>query len=1251
MSAELSADEATRLEALRSYSILDTAPEQAYNDIAQLASQICAAPISLISFIGQDRQWFKAQVGLDLTEAPRPLSFCAHAILHPHETLVVPDALRDPRFCGDPLVQVEGGVRFYGGAPLVTPEGHAVGTLCVLDCVERPLSSRQQEGLRALARQVMALLELRKSQSGLRQRNLELERAEKELREREDRFRCLIQYGSDMIGLLSAEGTHFYVSDSVQQWLGYRPDELVGHSVFSLIHPEDLPRVLGTFEAVLADGQVQARKFRVRAADGEWHWIDSVATNMLDRPSVQAIVVNSRDITESKRAEDAVRERESLFRQLLDSFPNGSVNIFDTELRYLLATGKGMEEAGLAPETLVGKTVAEIYPPDQVAYIEPFYRRALAGEEVQFDFSYSGRYYTINGSPLRDETGGVYALVAVAYDTTERKQAEVELHLQKTLLEAQSETSPDGILIVSDEGRMLSWNQRFLEMWGISTELVAQGDETLAIQTALDALEDPRQFREKVEYLYSHKDEHSSDELILRDGRVFDRYSAPVQDTTGHYFGRVWYFRDITQRKENERAVRESEERFQFMAMTSGAALYQLRYDSLAQMRSEALVYDYLSPAITKLTGYSPEEINAIGFRNIIERVEGSVLYAEFPDEETRDRVRNKGEYWADYLVRTKQGEAKWLGDHSFPWRDGNGEVIGSVGILNDITERRHAQEQVREREEFQRTLLENFPNGFVLVFDQQWHYIMAMGQGLKQREVLPEHLLGKSLDEVLTPEEWAFFKPYLEQALAGNIAAFEVPYERGWYNINVAPLANPQGEITRILAVMQDITQHKESQAALLRLRDELEERVQERTAELEHSNVELQVAKEEAEQANRAKSEFLSRMSHELRTPLNAILGFGQILEAQELSPLQEESVAHILKGGHHLLDLINEVLDIARVESGKLSLSLEPVEVSDILTQCCSMLAPVAKQRQISIVLHPSSLESVCIQADTQRLKQVVLNLLSNAIKYSHGGGVVTVAVQPMPCADQSQGHIRLLVQDTGAGIAPEDLSRLFMPFERLGAETSNVTGTGLGLALSKSLVEAMGGRIGLESILGSGTTAWVELPGSFDPMASAFPVLGEHAGASTRATKTLANPHTASVTDSVITHTVLLIEDNLVNLRLVEHLFLDRPYVRLLSTMQGRLGLELTQQHQIDLILLDVHLPDINGDEVLRRLKEDPATASIPVVVVSADATFSQIERLKAAGAHAYLTKPLNLYLFQKTIDPLLRGSPKLVQRLS
>lgn len=427
---------------------------------------------------------------------------------------------------------------------------------------------------------------------------------------------------------------------------------------------------------------------------------------------------------------------------------------------------------------------------------------------------------------------------------------------------------------------------------------------------------------------------------------------------------------------------------------------------------------------------------------------------------------------------------------------------------------------------------------------------------------------------------------------------------------------------------ILSEAQQRTRAQQEVMRLNEQLEQRVDERTLQLALANAELANANEEAKSANQAKSAFLSSMSHELRTPLNAILGFAQILTSDTLpSTLEQkkEFANHILKSGRHLLTLINEILDLAKVESGTITLSMEPVALADILLEVRTMIEPIAATRKVR-ALFPA-VDGAVVMADRTRLKQVLLNLLSNAVKYNREEGAVVVS-----CEQSGPERLRLSVQDTGHGLNPEQLANLFQPFNRLGQEAGAQEGTGIGLVVTKRLVELMGGEIGVTSSPGVGSVFSIELA-STAPLASALPERGPEAQAAPSAPPAEGEPHL-----------VLYVEDNPANLRLVEEIVAFRRDLRLLSAPDGHLGLELAKAHRPDAILMDLNLPGMSGFEVLRQLRADPETTWIPVIALTANAMPRDIERGMAAGFHRYLTKPIDIDKFTEAINSTLAQQP-------
>lgn len=539
-----------------------------------------------------------------------------------------------------------------------------------------------------------------------------------------------------------------------------------------------------------------------------------------------------------------------------------------------------------------------------------------------------------------------------------------------------------------------------------------------------------------------------------------------------------------------------------------------------------------------------------------------------------------------------------WLEIRAYPADD------GLTILCQDITQRKLAEEALRRSEERFRALIEN-ASDLITVIDADGGILYESPPVERVLGYRPEELIGKSVFEFLHPDEAEATRRELAELVAtpraSMMADLRFRHRDGSWRILEVVATNLLNDpaVGGVIVNSRDITAYLQAE--------------------------EIRRAREAAERANRAKSEFLSRMSHELRTPMNAILGFGQLLAADELASEQKEGVEQILRAGNHLLGLIDEVLDISRIEMGRLQLTPEALDVREVLDEAIGLVRPLAVQRRIQIEVDLADTIGHALLADRQRLKQVLLNLLSNAITYNREGGRVTVVGGP-----GAEARLRISVNDTGHGISSEQMHRLFSPFDRLGAEGLGVEGTGLGLALSKSLVEAMSGTIGVESTPGVGSTFWIELP-----------LAGEPDELETGQAPPQVAPEGVAITEGK-TRVVLCIEDNISNLKLVERILARCRDVELIPALQGRLGLDLARTHRPDLILLDLNLPDISGQEVLLRLRQDERLREIPVVIVSADAIPQQVDALLASGARAYITKPYDVSRFREVVFENLPG---------
>jgi PAS domain S-box-containing protein len=520
-------------------------------------------------------------------------------------------------------------------------------------------------------------------------------------------------------------------------------------------------------------------------------------------------------------------------------------------------------------------------------------------------------------------------------------------------------------------------------------------------------------------------------------------------------------------------------------------------------------------------------------------------------------------------------------------------------GHVFDVSGRKAAVAALEENQQLLNGVARGSPDMFVVV-DLTDHVTFVNPAA---HEILGYEMysfMGRSFLALIHPEDVLGVRHTFESLGAGDdrsgVARARARHHDGrWVTLDIRArvLMGFEGEVTGVVAICRDATPQ-------LRLEQRLRE------------------AKETAERASRAKDEFLSRMSHELRTPLNAVLGFAQLLEMAELADEEDlDSVVQIRQAGSHLLQLIDEVLDIARIEAGKLSVSLEPVSVAVAAADAVDLVVPSARARSVSIVV--SDLDGVWVRADRQRLAQVLHNLVSNAVKFNHVGGEVHVSAEPVG----DDGRRRILVTDTGSGIAPEQIDRLFEPFERLDAHDHNIAGTGIGLALARALAIQMQGTLRARSTTGSGTTFELSLPAGQAP-ALLVDLTDEPVAPTPEAT-------------SLRTLRILYIEDNGANRDLIAQVLKQRTGDELVVASQGALGLTLARTDPPDVVLLDLHLPDMSGVAVLTNLRSMPETAAVPVVVLSADATSRQISRVMSEGADRYVTKPVVLHDLLALLD--------------
>jgi PAS domain S-box-containing protein len=662
-------------------------------------------------------------------------------------------------------------------------------------------------------------------------------------------------------------------------------------------------------------------------------------------------------------------------------------------------------------------------------------------------------------------------------------------------------------------------------------------------------------------------------------------HTYPVLDEKGNVPIIIEYVIDITARREKE-------------------GQYRILSQAIEQSPVTVVITDetgsitYVNPKFTEITGYTAEEAIGKNPRILKDPAKKSSDFAELWETITSGR-----DWHGEFHNRTKNGEFYWENAVISPVKDSDGRIRNFIAIKENVTELKNVREELVSNEERLRLSQEYANLG-------TWDWNIQTGKLYWSERIAPlfgypEGTLETTFENFLKavhPED----REMVSNAISSTIESgseYHVEHRciwpdgsMRWLEENGNVLRDDKGTPLRMLGMVQDITNRKHSEQLLLESR-------------------------EEARRANQAKSEFLSSMSHELRTPMNAILGFAQLLEMdEELSSEHIDYVSEIKRAGAHLLELINEVLDLSRIEAGNIKLSPEPVRYAELISECLILLTPLAERNTVTIVNEQSP--DYFLFADRLRLKQVIINLLSNAIKYNIPGGRVWIRT----AADENS--IRISIADDGPGIPKAKMDRLFEPFDRLGAETKDVEGTGIGLTICKKLIEMMNGSIGFASTEGEGTVFWIEIP-----PADIQQEQTEKAGEMTELFQSK---------EGAPRYTVLYIEDNPSNLRLVERIINKQSNITLVSAHTASVGLELAEVYRPGLILLDLNLPDMDGFAVLEKLKETDWGKDIPAVAISANAMSHDIEKGKQAGFAEYLTKPLDVARFLEIVETLLPG---------
>ncbi|QCB45556.1 PAS domain S-box protein [Hydrogenophaga sp. PAMC20947] len=791
----------------------------------------------------------------------------------------------------------------------------------------------------------------------------------------------------------------------------------------------------------------------------------------------------------------------------------------------------------------------------------------------------------VSVTALEDAAGAIIGYLLISTDLTARRQADEKARDLALYARSLIEASLDPLVTISPLGKITDVNEGSVSATGVARDKLIGAD-------FCDYFTEPEKAREGYREAFL-KGSVTDYPLTIRhaNGALTDvLYNASVyKDVQGRVLGVFAAARDVTNQKKTEA---------KFRGFLESAPDGVVVVDATGQIV-------LINAKTERLFGYDRHEMLGQKVELLIpQRLHTKHLkHRDGFIDEPKARGMGAG---LELCGRRKDGSEFPIEVSLSPLETEAGVLISSS--IRDVTQQKQASQ-------YARSLIEASLDPLVTISPQG--KITDVNEGsVSVTGVQRDKLIGADFSDYFTEPEKAR-EGYLEAFLKGSVTDYPLTIRHAngrltdvLYNASV--YRDVQGNVLGVFAAARDVTRRKQAEAERMRL-DKV----------LQDSLLELKNAKVAADEANLAKSDFLSSMSHELRSPLNAILGFSQLIETGTPPPTlaQADSIKQILKAGWYLLELINEILDLALIESGKLSLSLEPISLGEVFADCEAMINPEAHKSGIQ-VFFPVPEGGWVVMADRTRVKQVLLNLLSNAIKYNRVRGRVDVS-----CVQDGSGRTRVSVQDTGEGLSADKLSQLFQSFNRLGQEAGAQGGTGIGLVTSKRLVDLMGGRVGVDSTVGMGSVFWFELDSCAAQQLGAEPTDVQLAPA-------------RSDMSGAAQRTLLCVEDNPANLLLVQRLLERRTDIRMLSAHDGQRGVEMARTHQPDVILMDINLPGISGITALRILSEDAATAHIPVVALSANAMRHDIEKGMQAGFFHYMTKPIKLSEFMDTLDAAL-----------
>jgi len=1045
-------NEKERLNTLSNYFILDSLPEVQFDRLTELASIICEVPISLISLVDEERQWFKSKVGLEAKETPRSISFCQHAILDT-KIFEVEDATKDERFKDNPLVKGDPNIRFYAGSPLIDPNGHALGTLCIIDTKPRTLTKEQYNALDLLAKEVVQQIVSRREKMDMVS------------------YSNLIHISKDLIALIKSDGTFKAINPAFSHVLGWNKKDLLEKSLFEFVDQNDLKATKIEIQLVAEGFKNYHFTNRFRTKSNEYKILDWVLSLDENTKEIFCII---RDITESRALEEKTRKLAEFQKIIFDGTDysiiatdvNGVIKSFNKGAENLLgyfadevidihspALFHDMNEI-VARAQVLSKEYNTIIKPG----FEVFVFKSKKGYADTNQWTYicnNGERKTVELSitSLRDKRNNITGYLGIAKDITEQKEAELELHNTKTRLDTTFNSIIEGIVIQDMQGVIISSNPSAERILGLSV------DQMNGV-SSIDPLW----------------------KCIHEDGSPFPGETHPAME-----------------------------------ALRTGKSVHHVTMG--------------------------------------VHKPDGSLSWINVN---------------ADLLEKEQ----------------------GVVCTFSDITNRKLAEQELQQQEKWIRSLVSSMDD---LVFVLSPEYIF-------------KEYFQKDSDLLYSPSEMFLNKHFMDVGLPDNVSSLikkaldnckehrtsqkvaysmELPIGTFWFDLGISIVIDNENNITDFICVARNITKQKEIE-------------------------LDIVYAKELAEAASIAKSEFLANMSHEIRTPLNGVIGFSELLMKTNLDAKQEQYMSTVHQSANLLLDVVNDILDFSKIEAGKLELDIEKTDLFEIGTQVSEMIKFQAHEKGLEILLNISPKIPRFIWADSIRLKQILINLLGNAAKFTKKGEI-EFKVEMLSELNDDMAEFRFSVRDTGVGIDPKNLEKIFNAFSQEDSSTTRkFGGTGLGLTISNKLLALMGSELQVESILDKGSTFY------FDVSFKALQETGIEWGDLKK-----------------IKH-VLIVDDNTNNRLILKDMF-STEHITSDEASNGQEALNLLSKDvKYDAILMDYYMPQMNGIDTIRKLKEDGKETNNIILIHSSSDDNNILSSCEEQGIEYRLVKPIKMQHLYQTL---------------